>query len=133
MTDAAEQTAVRSQRIYDLETDGRAALKLAREGKPLSFRSPIDRAYYDWNRNRYWIINEYNDWMAVNETQMRRLMRGCGIRAKPREDESASECDAILNEIMMHRPVDYAGSVAWRKRASTWTGQSACSSPAKRS
>ena len=70
------------------------------------------RAFYDAGRKCYWVENARGTWMEVNETSLRRRLRGAGLRLKAAEGELLSEVNAKLIEIQDHCDLAYAGPLA---------------------
>ena len=84
-----------------LENPTSAAVRMARP-----------EAYYDVARKDFWIQNTRGDWIAVNESSLRRQLRSCGFAAKAREGEALSDLDHCLNKIQLSFDVAYAGPLA---------------------
>lgn len=72
----------------------------------------IIEAYYDPGRKCYWIKNSREDWIEINETSLRRHLRGYGLRRKAEQGELLSQVEEKLNEIQFTKDVAYAGPLA---------------------
>jgi hypothetical protein len=72
----------------------------------------IIQAFYDSGRKCYWVENSRGAWIEINETSLRRRLRGYGLRKKAAEGERLSEVDQKLNEIQNEHDVAYAGPLA---------------------
>jgi len=72
----------------------------------------IIEAYYDPARKCYWIPNSREGWVEINETSLRRHLRGYGLRNKAMEGERLSQVEQKLNEIQYEQDVVYAGPLA---------------------
>jgi hypothetical protein len=68
--------------------------------------------YYDVGRKDYWILNNRKDWISVNETALKRLLRGAGFSAKQKDGERLSDLDECLTKIQLCFDVAYAGPLA---------------------
>ena len=69
-------------------------------------------AFFDTGRNLYWICNQRGGWIALNETQFKRVLRQRGISPKVPEGSYVSPLDERLIEIQQTCDVHYAGALA---------------------
>ena len=68
--------------------------------------------YYDVGRKDYWILNQRDEWIAVNEGSLRRHLRQHGLSPKRAEGEFLAPLDAALNKIQCSADVAHAGPLA---------------------
>lgn len=73
---------------------------------------PTPEAYFDCHRGCYWIQNLRGGWIQINETSLKRLLRGSGFVSKPIEAGLISEVDEILIRIQRGKDVSFAGPLA---------------------
>jgi hypothetical protein len=69
-------------------------------------------AYFDAGRNLYWIRDRRNSWIAINETQFKRILRQQGTSPKVPEGSYVSPVDELLIEVQQCCDVHYAGALA---------------------
>jgi hypothetical protein len=72
----------------------------------------IIEAYYDPARKSYWMRNSREGWIEINETSLRRHLRGYGLKNRAKEGERLSQVEQKLNEIQYEQDVAYAGPLA---------------------
>jgi len=72
----------------------------------------IPPVYYDVVKKDFWILNQRGDWITVNETGLRRLLKLSGFSGERAEREPLSPLDAVLLEIQRTYDVPYAGPLA---------------------
>jgi hypothetical protein len=53
----------------------------------------VIKAHYDVTRKCYWVENSRGGWIEINETSLRRRLRGYGLRKNAAEGELLSEVD----------------------------------------
>jgi hypothetical protein len=68
--------------------------------------------YYDPERACYWLQDDRENWIKINETSVTRHLTERGYHKTKREQETISETDLILNEIQRSMNVEYAGPLA---------------------
>ena len=73
---------------------------------------PSGSAFFDTGRNLYWILNQRGGWIALNETQFKRILRQRNISPKVRPGSYVSPLDERLIEIQQNCDVHYAGALA---------------------
>jgi hypothetical protein len=97
-----------------LLTNPRAAareVKRRRNGTVSQPTTPVE-AYYDSQRACYWIRNSRGGWVSLNETALRRYLKGAGYSSHVSEGTLLSPLDSALLCIQQTRDVDYAGPLA---------------------
>lgn len=67
---------------------------------------------FDAGRNGYWLKNARGEWISLNETQIKRELRGRRISPKVREGAYTSPLDEALLDIQHNHDVHYAGALA---------------------
>jgi hypothetical protein len=67
---------------------------------------------FDAGRNLYWIKNERGVWIALNETQFKRILRHQGVSPRVPQDSHVSPLYECLIEIQQTCDVHYAGALA---------------------
>jgi hypothetical protein len=72
----------------------------------------IIQAFYDPARKCYWVENSRGGWIEINEANLRRRLRGFGLRVKAQEGERLSQVDQKLIEIQNEQDIVYAGPLA---------------------
>lgn len=72
--------------------------------------------YYDAVRQCYWIENTRHEWISVNESSLRRLLRKHGFSSKRGERELLSPLDLCVCEIQTQHDVAYAGPLSGRDK-----------------
>lgn len=72
-------------------------------------------SYFDAGRNMYWIRNQRGSWIALNETQFKRVLRQRGVSPKVPEGAYVSALDESLIDIQQRCDVHYAGALAGYK------------------
>ncbi len=68
--------------------------------------------YFDTGRNCYWIRDDRGNWISLNETQFKRMLRRQGVSPKTLENAYVSPLDLRLIDIQQKFDVHYAGSLA---------------------
>ena len=68
--------------------------------------------YYDAGHKDYLIKNNDGDWLAVNETSIRRHLTRAGFFSKRLEGEPQSKLDECLTDIQLENSVAFAGPLA---------------------
>src|SRR5690348_4273536 len=76
-------------------------------------------AYYDGGSGKFWIEDENEDWIPVNEGSLKRQLRACGFSAKLREGETISDLDRCLNTVQLKFNVAYVGPLAGYQKGIT--------------
>src|SRR5208282_3476396 len=80
--------------------------------------------YYDTGRQIYWIQDEQDEWICVNETSLRRHLRAHGFSPTRAERELVSPLDRCTNNLQRRFNVAYAGPLAgYRKGLVEIAGQ----------
>jgi hypothetical protein len=67
---------------------------------------------FDAGRNGYWLKNGRGEWISLNETQIKRELRGRRISPKAPEGSYTSPLDECLLDIQHNHDVHYAGALA---------------------
>jgi len=70
------------------------------------------KGYYVVARKEFAVKNDSGRWLFVREPQIKRRLKGQGVRLKPEKGEFLAEVDQILETIMNHYDVTYAGPLA---------------------
>lgn len=73
---------------------------------------PVQDAFFDSGRNGYWIRNQRGNWILINETQFKRILKKQGISPKTPEGSYVSPLEERLIEIQQNCDVHYAGALA---------------------
>ena len=68
--------------------------------------------YFDFNRGNYWTQNEHGGWILLNETQIKRMLKACGVSPDRVIGKFVSNLDITLLDIQSKCDVHYAGSLA---------------------
>src|SRR5262249_4507985 len=71
-----------------------------------------ENAYFDTGRNLYWVLNQRGGWIALNETQFKRILRQQGVSPRVPQDSHVSPLDERLIEVQQTCDVHYAGAPA---------------------
>ena len=71
-----------------------------------------ENAYFDTGRNLYWVLNQRGGWIALNETQFKRILRQQGVSPRVPQDSHVSPLDERLIEVQQTCDVHYAGALA---------------------
>src|SRR5262245_56581850 len=72
----------------------------------------LPEVYYETGRKDYWILNSRKEWITINETSLKRLLRKDGLSAYRPEGEPLSPLESHLVEIQRNFDVAYAGPMA---------------------
>lgn len=80
-----------------------------------------DEYFYDESTQRFWLRNEIEQWVDLNETGLKRHLKKKGLRDKPnlKAGENLSEVDEKVSDIEKNHRVAYAGLLAGYK-AGVW-------------
>ena len=68
--------------------------------------------YFDAGRNCYWLRNDRDGWISLNETQFKRMLRRHGVSPEVLPGAYVSMLDIRLIDIQQKADVHYAGSLA---------------------
>jgi len=69
-------------------------------------------AFFDAGRNLYWILNQRGGWIALNETQFKRILKDRNVSPVVPKGSYVSPLDKRLIEIQQTCDVHYAGALA---------------------
>lgn len=75
----------------------------------------LSDSYFDAGRNMYWIRSYRTNWIALNETQFKRVLRQRGVSPKVPEGAYVSALDESLIDVQQGCDVHYAGALAGYK------------------
>lgn len=69
-------------------------------------------AHYDCGRKNYWIQDNQQNWIEINETSLKRQLRQRGVPSETPKDKLVSEVDEFLNMTQLDNSVLFAGALA---------------------
>ncbi len=72
-------------------------------------------AYYDSPRGFYWIRDNRNGWVQLNETGVKRFARSQGVSSAVQDGQNVSPLDALVLDLQTTRNVTYAGPLSGYK------------------
>ena len=75
----------------------------------------LPAAFFDTGRNAYWILNQRRSWIALNETQFKRILKQRGVSPTVPKDSYVSPLDEQLIEIRNVRRA-ICGRTGWLRR-----------------
>jgi hypothetical protein len=73
-------------------------------------------SYYDAAKKEYLVLDAGNDWLSINETQFKRVLKKHGISCSTEAGEYVSPLDAAIVDIQNTRNVKFAGPLAGYRR-----------------
>ncbi len=76
--------------------------------------SPQVDAYYDSEKKEYLLRNERGKWLSHGDVAFKRHLRKVGFSTRVPEGVPLSPAEQVMDRIMNHRDVDYAGPLAGR-------------------
>lgn len=69
-------------------------------------------SYYDQGKGTYLLLDGNNEWMALNETQFKRVLKAAGLSNRTKEGETVSPQDQAILAVQRDRNVHLAGPLA---------------------
>jgi hypothetical protein len=90
----------------------RVEAEIARAGAIPKATVPPSTAFFDTGRNLYWILNQRGGWIALNETQFKRILKQRNVSPIVPKGSYVSPLDERLIEIQQTCDVQYAGALA---------------------
>jgi len=97
--DAQPPTKPRKPKLPDTLTD------------PKNF-SGVGNVWYDVSGKRYWRLTDKDDVIGYSEQEFKRYLKSEGFASTPDKGHTISAADDLMNRIMHHRRVDFAGSIS---------------------